>query len=484
MRRVKMRSVLLTLAAVLAFVACRRSTSVTMDDAGAPASRAAAIDSGSSGVTKADVRLVIDAWLSAQNTADFRAYESLYAPRFEGVRRSGTQTARLDRSRWMREREGMFKHTMEVKADDVVIATSHEGADVRLVQTWSSGAYRDEGPKHMVLARVAGNLKIAREEMVSSTVAPTRALDPARFAFVVHVPGPLLVLSTHPDDTWAAGAARMTTATSVSPAVTQRAVDDGKLPSNLATWSGRKVELFGKTGAVCEGTIAGFAMVGRVVPHFGTVARWTGTGDHAGEPKPPARDVADEAWALSAGTGESGRVLAGEVHVEHGDCSGALWGRMMRPDEAKPLLVEGRASDGATRALALAELRKTKGYAETQRSYEQEKGKGPPRWEDFEARVSTLVFSHPSGTIVTISIKSGAGCGNFGATLSAAWEQKGGTLTLVKDADDQELEPISAGDVDGDGSLDLVFSEGLLRAKAGKYTHWNKLTIPFLDCGC
>src|SRR5689334_14206203 len=75
-------------------------------------------------VTDAAARAVLDAWLAAQNAGTFPAYEALYAPRFEGVRRSGTQVARLDRKRWMREREAMFKQKTTVTAKDVVIRTA------------------------------------------------------------------------------------------------------------------------------------------------------------------------------------------------------------------------------------------------------------------------------------------------------------------------------------------------------------------------
>jgi hypothetical protein len=150
------------------------------------------------------------------------------------------------------------------------------------------------------------------------------------------------------------------------------------------------------------------------------------------------------------------------------------------------VLVEGKPADATTRALALAELRKTKAYADTQARYASEKEpKDPPRWEDFDADVKALVFAHPTGgTIVTLSIRAGTGCGTFGGTLSAAWQLKGSTLTSLKDPSDQELAPLSAGDVDGDGKLDLVLHEALLRSKGGKLELPAKLTIPNLDCGC
>jgi hypothetical protein len=467
----------------LVAIACKPAPSAEADAAAGPlAALVAGRDAGpaSSVISEASAKEVLTAWLAAQNSGSFAAYEALYAPRFEGVRRSGNQTARLDRRRWMTEREAMFKQKTTVTAKDVTIALSHDGAAVTFVQTWISDAYRDEGPKRIVLTRADGKLKIAREEMLRSSVLAPGTLPQEKFAFAVHVPGPHLVIRTAPKDEWAKNAPK--TVSLGEPVVTRR--DAAKLPPELAAWVGKKVELFGTSGSICEGTVSGLSIVGRVIPHFGMRAQWTATGDHQGEPRPSPVEIADEAWALSSGSGESGRLLVGEVHADKGDCAGALWGRAVAAD--KPVLVDAKPADPATKALALAELRKTRAYAETQARYVSEKEpKDPPRWEDFDSNVKALVFAHPTGgTIVTVSIRSGTGCGTFGGTLSAAWEQKGAALALLKEPSDQELVPASAGDVDGDGKLELVFPEGLLRAKGGKLDVPIRLGIPNLDCGC
>ena len=441
------------------------------------ASGPAVEDAGGAVVTEAAGRAVLDAWLAAQNSGTFAAYEALYAPRFEGVRRSGTQTARLDRARWMKEREAMFKRKTTVTAKDVVVTSLHDSAVVSFVQTWSSGSYRDEGPKRMVLTRVDGKLEIAREEMLRSSVLAPAALTPDTFAFAVHVPTPHLVLSTAVQEEWSRNAPTMVSM--ADPVVTRR--DAAKLPSELAAWAGRKVQLFGPSGPICDGTVSGLSIIGRVTPHFGTRAQWTATGDHQGEPRPSPARIAEEAWSLSAGTGESGRLLVGEVHADKGRCEGALWGRAVAGN--KPALVAARPADAATRALALAALRKTKAYAETQARYAGEKeAKDPARWEDFDAQVKALVFPHPSGTLVTLSIRAGTGCGIFGGTLSAVWEQKGGALEALQEPSDQELAPTSAGDIDEDGTTDLLAPEHVVRP--GKRDAVIKLTVPFLDCGC
>jgi len=470
---------------------CKRSPpsgAVAPNDAGSSALAERASDGASDGASdaavattdEASVRALVDAWLEAQNTGSFSSYEALYATRFEGIRRSGDQTSKLDRNRWMKERAAMFKEQTTVSAKDIVVRTTHGGATVSFIQTWASGSYRDEGPKLLVLTNADGKLRIAREEMLSSTVLASASLDAQRFAFALHLPEAQLVLDTAPKDDWSRGAPAVV---SMGDLVATRK-EVGTLPAEVAAWSGRKVELFGRSGLACTGTIGTLAVIGRVVPHFGTKAQWTSTGDFVGKPKPPAHQIADEAWDLSSGHGESGRALVGEVRAESGDCKGALWGRVVQPE--KPVIVADRPADPATKELALAELRKTKAHAKLQRRYEAEKEpNAPPRWEDFDAKATALFFDHPKGKIVTLSIHAGAGCETFGGTLSAAWELKGDRLVLIKDATGEELAPVSAGDVDGDGKVDLVLADqGLLRWKEGKLGPARKLYVPMLDCGC
>lgn len=450
----------------------------------APPTRAAppaeALTEASAPADDAPARALFEAWLAAQNAGDFAAYQALYAPRFEGVRRSGTQTARLDRKRWMKERAAMFRQKPAVGAKGLAVRATRDGATIDFVQTWAIASYRDEGPKRMVLTLVDGEPKIAREEMLASNVLAPGTLPEDKFAFVVHAPGPRLVLSASPKDAWGAGAPELVSL--AGPVVVRK--NAGQVPPELAAWSGKKVELFGKSGLLCEGTIGALGLLGRVTPHFGTTTRWTSTGDHRGEPTPAPAAIASEAWSLTEGGGESGRVLVGEVTPSAGDCKGALWGRAARADQ--PALVEALPADAATRALALAELRKTKAYGELQRTYVSEKAPtDPARWEDFEAKVSALAFAHPAGqTIITLSIESWAGCGSFGATLSAAWEQKGTALVPVNGPEGQAFAPESAGDVDGDGKIDLIWPDGLLRSKGAKFATPTKLVIPMLDCGC
>lgn len=439
-----------------------------------------------------EARAVLDAWQKAQNAGDFPAYEALYAARFEGVRRSGTQVAHLDRARWMKERARMMKQKTEVTVKDVTVTALPAGAEIHFLQTWSSESYKDEGDKRIVLSRDKGKLLIVREEMLRSVAYASQAPATDSFMFVAanteppkRGPGaPLLVLATDVRDEWLKGPPKSRWASGPA-AVTEREVDAAKLPPELKAWEGRAVELFGPSGVVCEGKVSGFSAIGRVTPHFGTRAQWTGTGDHQGEPPMKEDAIAAEAWSLSKGSGkESGRTLTLVVSTAAPEtCRTALWGRATKGP--KPALVASEAADAATRALVRAELAKTKEYLAAQKEYDgMKEPKDPKRWDDFDAKVDTRIFKTDKETFVTISIHAGNGCGSFGATMSAAFKMSGGALSPVKPPSGEAFEPTSAGDVDGDGATDFVWAEGLARAKGGAYGEVYRLEIPFLDCGC
>jgi hypothetical protein len=115
---------------------------------------------------------LVAAWLAAQNAGDFERYQSFYARDFRGVRRSGERVVELDRARWMKERARMFANGFAVRGDDPVIEPRPDGTiTVRLHQRWWSDTYMDRGEKQLLLAMEGGQLRIVREEQLSSIKA-------------------------------------------------------------------------------------------------------------------------------------------------------------------------------------------------------------------------------------------------------------------------------------------------------------------------
>src|SRR5262249_30328876 len=143
---------------------------------------------------------LLERWLKAQNDGDFSAYQALYAPEFQGIRRSGPRVARFDRAAWLKDRERMFKQRMVINADHVRWATSRDQARGIFDQTFRSGRYQDRGKKELVLVERAGALAIVREEMLTSQIG---AADAARFGEFAYVVDGHLVLPVDPQEEWA-----------------------------------------------------------------------------------------------------------------------------------------------------------------------------------------------------------------------------------------------------------------------------------------
>lgn len=112
---------------------------------------------------------LVDGWLEAQNRGDLNAYSAFYGEGFVGIRRSGEKTVELDRAGWLADRKRMFAKPMTVLAEHRLISIDGERARVEFLQTWSSGSYKDRGPKAMDIA-LGKAPRILREELLSSTI--------------------------------------------------------------------------------------------------------------------------------------------------------------------------------------------------------------------------------------------------------------------------------------------------------------------------
>src|SRR5262245_23882215 len=99
---------------------------------------------------EAQARGVLHRWLVAQNAGAFKDYETLYAPGFRGVRRSGAHIVRLDRKGWLGDRKRMFKKPQRVRASAIQVNDTDTALEITFTQSYRSGSYEDEGPKRMV----------------------------------------------------------------------------------------------------------------------------------------------------------------------------------------------------------------------------------------------------------------------------------------------------------------------------------------------
>jgi hypothetical protein len=447
-------------------------------------SAAPSASAAKTGEAEAEVRALFQRWLGAQNAGDFRAYETLYADKFEGVKRAGTRTRRFPRAGWLEDRKAMFAKKMVVEASDVTILASHASARVRFEQKFSSGTFEDRGTKEIVAVKSKSGWKIAREEMLQSTIGKSNlgALDGERFAFVVHAKAPRVVLAPEPDAAWIQGAPRLVD--DKNPVITESSVAEARLPKELAAWHKRSLRLFGNAGEVCRAVVSGFSIVARVEPHFGTRAFWRGRPDEAGIDEPPGPPLSREKVAAEAfGMAEGGKVLVANLKIESGKCDGASWARSADLDVPKIAKAEPVLIDLERRALA--EFRKLPAYVALASDFSKESPSNVGPWEEHGgAHPVVRQFRIDGGpTLVAVDADVAGGCAEFAGSLLALFELQGDKLALANEPTEGWM-PSSAVDVDGDKKVEFIGNEAILRASGASWTREEHLSIPFLDCGC
>jgi hypothetical protein len=90
------------------------------------------------------------------------------------------------------------------------------------------------------------------------------------------------------------------------------------------------------------------------------------------------------------------------------------------------------------------------------------------------------------GPLVYVTADVGESCGDdFVARLWGVWELAGNKL-VDRNAPDANgyVEPEAAADVDGDGVLEILIDEGILRRAGDRYGAPEHLDLPDHDCPC
>jgi hypothetical protein len=426
------------------------------------------------------VNTLFAAWLAVQNGSNFAGYEGLYGERFTGVKRALGGTRSFGRAGWLADRKAMFEKPMKVGASDVRITLSGTTARVHFQQAWSSGTYADTGPKQLLVASTPQGVRIVREEMISSKIASVPAQTSLSNLILADEDG--LVLETKPDDRWSKG--------DVHPGrnklVATTAVDESALPAEFSSWKGRSVRAVTKTGSICTATVTSFAIRTAVVPHFAMFEDWHGRFD---SPVLTKEAIAKEIWKLGA---DRGRTLVGVLSPT---CD-ALWA--LPADRAAPAPGTLLPAGADLTALGIQALRKLPRHADLQREYLKVAGaKGP--WDAIpEAVVRAFTLELPSGPKllhVAASAMPG-GCDGFVGELDAVFAVGPGEspkLTVVgvpESANGSTWTPESVFDLDGDGSLEILFGGGFSRTRAlyAKGTKGYELRVlfeePYFDCPC
>jgi ketosteroid isomerase-like protein len=441
-----------------------------------------------------DARALLEGWLDVQNRGDFAGYQALYARGFMGVRRSSNRTVTLDRDGWMRDRARMFEKKMTVEARDVRVFAKPNAARIVFTQTWSSGSYRDVGPKHLLVRRGPDGLRIFREELFASTAQGAAKFDPAafqRFAFVVDGE---IVVTRDPEETWAAGPARLDGRAKDLVFRVRRTANTKKLPREVTQLAGTRVALFDARGKRCEATIGAFKLRGR-----GVSDGYEGA------------EEAEQAWALSH------PMLVATIDGDRKACAGATWARSAALPV--PPIAPATLPDPALQKQALAAFRALPEARVIQRRFARwhagEYGAATkiPDWFSGSDRPAVVrVMTSPAGGPVLLSVSASfsvGGCGEAGAqgSLWGLWQVEGEPdaprLVLRNQPDESmHLQPSSAVDTDGDGRPEILFGRfsddskrnaagqaerlenGFVRALGDSYIGIEGVALPIYICPC
>ncbi|MCA9559972.1 MAG: nuclear transport factor 2 family protein [Myxococcales bacterium] len=432
------------------------------------------------GVAKdeAAARATLDAWLKAQNEGDFAAYSALYAQKFNGVKRAGARTSRFQRDGWLADRGKMFKGRFTVAAANVKVLPQPNGAVVSFEQTWASKRFKDVGPKQLVLVKEGDALRIAREEMLASTIVGGEHGGPPpseRLSLAMVLDHPYVVLATEAGEDAVEGPVH-----DLGNHTTRRAVRAGGPGS---AWIGRAVELYAGGRKACVGKVADVHVVSRVTPHFGAVQTWQEDGL-------TPQQQAEAAWEMAG----DGRLLVARVDAKADDCKGARWARAA--DAPAPTTLQAMATvPGWLATAAVAQTRALPGYAAIQKGWKAEArdAKGE-RWELHGGATPQVQAFAADGkpTVVLVTMRAGYGCGDFFGSFWAAYTVEGKTLTRISDPDNPtEFDFVSDDafvavvDADGDGRWEVVRKEGLHRQDAkGVLREVLRLPYPYYDCPC
>jgi hypothetical protein len=415
-------------------------------------------------------------WLFAQNSGTFSSYSESYAQKFLGIKKVGNRSFRMDRARWLSDRESMFKRKMQVQASNVEITLSGEVAVLRFEQHWASKTYEDRGPKVMTLVVENGKAKIAREELISSRVLGKHSPPGTLPIFIVHQVGKKsYAIVGDGAQTIAPVAHKVEGGFDVlGPADLSQAAE-------MRVWEGRQLRVFDGTGNACQ-TVTGLVFaLARVLPHFGMQAQW--------EKEGTSRKERDEAL-FSLGNAQ----FAVEFPTTAPGCGEAVLAQLVA-DEAPDFAVE--FDDRALHLAAVDAFKNELEVRELARLYAAQRVPTDKLdWMDAQTvrkSVQFYEFKETKRRLAWVSLHTGDGCGGWEGGHAMLFEIEPGEKPKFKALDFEEEGGYPLGrlsallDVDGDGSLEYLHHSSI-GSDVMLYEHHGRVALELRfsnwDCWC
>jgi hypothetical protein len=347
---------------------------------------------------------------------------------------------------------------MKVAAEGIVVQVLGKSAQIELIQTFEQGKFRDQGPKEIVVIGDQSGLRIAREEMLRSTVGAPSVVGVGPMP-VIQVGGQSYIVIAQESLPTADGRFEgLGAGEGYSHSGRRKVADAGP----YASWTTRTVHGY-PGGAAC--TIDGLYEVSVGTVHFGVEQMWSGDHDGDGQPEQPA--------------------LSDVERDEQGSTQKMLGGHIAECDAVLALPAQGiewvEVSDSELADRATAMLRKHAAYQGLQREFESYEGNTGP-WEASGSGIAAAVFAAPDGKrLVVVGASAGHGCGDFEANLYVVFMADGDKLTDVG-----RTKAIPAAVVLADPN-DLPILAGkywMTVPSSQRYDATTELDLGFNDCPC
>lgn len=250
------------------------------------------------------------------------------------------------------------------------------------------------------------------------------------------------------------------------PLVLRREVGQG-VHVDAQSYIGRMASLHGPSGLVCRGLVVDVSVQARLF--VGDLDMIEAGDDEAeSEARQRAAGTPEELARRFRQAGVNGAVdVVGTIEPIWGDCTGAIWARF---DEQPVDAAEAHPAPAALRDLAIDAFRQTGAYREVQERYEAARDEGMAEtWDMHDGAPEVVIIEHRLGTLVQVRATTSQGCGEPGGDLGLIFRLEGEKL-LELDADIVGSRPlVGAADLDGDGQLELLLSNGWVRRVDGVF---------------
>ena len=389
-------------------------------------------------MTEELIREKVQEWLLFQNKGDFESYQTLYAKKFMGVKRSGQRETRFTREGWLLDREKMFGQKFEVNVDDIETLNTKTSGVASFTQFWKSKRFEDKGPKRLSFVLEDGAVKISREEMLESFIVSEKGKRKNTFYFMYE--GSLILdQATVPKKRGAILDFKSKEQGEVM--VSYASVSESELEDDILAFKNKKIVV----NESCAATITGFRLISRVDVHFLTDQDWDCTYDEDDDECKKASDerIGSDLYDL------------GKKHVV-ADLDKKCDGNFARLESAPKMVLSEKIDDKKSIQKVKSAFASLPDVLEAAKLTEE----GEDWWK---SKIKINLFKLPSSgqIIASAYAKDRNDCVNY-PSVWQVWELKRKTLIPISQsglyAPNELIEVL---DTDGDGRLDILKSSGL-----------------------